>query len=790
MDKSVWGFGMVIGPIYRMTNKHECPSLFSQLSLSLVPVIGSILAPLYEGSSKAPEESECRNLLESKLLQRCIWKSASVLEPSDFCPIFFPWEVMKKLKSLTCCKLPMLRSSLKSVICPEMMEEKVLTVVIKHMGLSDTVKNIGIWEQENSTESYILSELVSEVYMKISSLIRRLQVLANLEMQWSEEVARMRQGEIEVKDVFFQDYLHHESKTKELALLCFLKGVRINQHSQEQKIMQELKDIIEKESRFSDHRPDRGTTTESIVKGIFARLDLLLRVDISTEVLAKAEETMMTRSLQSWPGVVGEFKGYRRQLSDLDRAMDDSILQIPKLQSKLNIFKGRKTALDAVRRELHQDANNKLNLLEQLFCFIGYRPEEAVSTKSFLKAVSIRRQRNLDRIEALKLMRTILESAGSLAWAFVTPMADILQKGLRSEELTCGNMATETTSEFCETISLMVRIIKRQSKQCISSIGYLSIIPYRRSEENCLLQSQLVRLLDDLCDAQDFASGDQSQDQSTLAQVAWLGFKVLAQRCIAWEEEDLGDRNQSLTFAQKCEPSSLENQISNLLANYLVKATRSGNFAIGNEVLQEVLVLLSALSKSRLGKGILSQPACVSKLLQLLMEPYLSPKVTMTIVKLASVALPIMTREACNQLSMTHLSDETQMEARIVSLLLTKLSDYLIPETEAFNKTVAQDTPKEEEVEDLPECLYTPQNQDHVIESTTKLSLFVHKRKDQSAHEIIQLMLNSTSDMDIFTSNGQESMEKVVRLDKELSRKQSAEIMTNDATVIFRIATR
>ena len=149
-----------------------------------------------------------------------------------------------------------------------------------------------------------------------------------------------------------------------------------------------------------------------------------------------------------------------------------------------------------------------------------------------------------------------------------------------------------------------------------------------------------------------------------------------------------------------------------------------------------------------------------------------------------------MTREACNQLSMTHLSDETQMEARIVSLLLTKLSDYLIPETEAFNKTVAQDTPKEEEVEDLPECLYTPQNQDHVIESTTKLSLFVHKRKDQSAHEIIQLMLNSTSDMDIFTSNGQESMEKVVRLDKELSRKQSAEIMTNDATVIFRIATR
>jgi hypothetical protein len=42
----------------------------------------------------------------------------------------------------------------------------------------------------------------------------------------------------------------------------------------------------------------------------------------------------------------------------------------------------------------------------------------------------------------------------------------------------------------------------------------------------------------------------------------------------------------------------------------------------------------------------LSEPPCVSKLLQLMLEPNLSPKVTMTLVKLANVALPIMTRES------------------------------------------------------------------------------------------------------------------------------------------------
>ena len=73
---------------------------------------------------------------------------------------------------------------------------------------------------------------------------------------------------------------------------------------------------------------------------------------------------------------------------------------------------------------------------------------------------------------------------------------------------------------------------------------------------------------------------------------------------------------------------------------------------------------------------------------------------------------------------------------------------------------------------------------------TLSYEKFVFKYYCQSAHEIVQLMLNSTSDMDIFPSTGQESMEKVVRMDKEMNRNHKAEIMTADATIIYRIATR
>ena len=75
------------------------------------------------------------------------------------------------------------------------------------------------------------------------------------------------------------------------------------------------------------------------------------------------------------------------------------------------------------------------------------------------------------------------------------------------------------------------------------------------------------------------------------------------------------------TIVDDLEHSGLARQVSTLLTNHLARATEcNGNEAAGNEALQEVLSLLNNLSRSRMGKAILSQPGCVSRLLSLLLD--------------------------------------------------------------------------------------------------------------------------------------------------------------------------
>lgn len=72
---------------------------------------------------------------------------------------------------------------------------------------------------------------------------------------------------------------------------------------------------------------------------------------------------------------------------------------------------------------------------------------------------------------------------------------------------------------------------------------------------------------------------------------------------------------------EELEHSGLARQVSVLLTNHLARATECiGNEAAGTEALQDVLSLLNTLARSRMGRAILSQPACVSKLLSLLLD--------------------------------------------------------------------------------------------------------------------------------------------------------------------------
>lgn len=67
----------------------------------------------------------------------------------------------------------------------------------------------------------------------------------------------------------------------------------------------------------------------------------------------------------------------------------------------------------------------------------------------------------------------------------------------------------------------------------------------RRLEEQCLVRSGLVKLLDRLCslvdDQKPLEELKGSEDEDSLHRVtsmAWAAFQVLADHCVSWESED------------------------------------------------------------------------------------------------------------------------------------------------------------------------------------------------------------------------------------------------------------
>lgn len=104
----------------------------------------------------------------------------------------------------------------------------------------------------------------------------------------------------------------------------------------------------------------------------------------------------------------------------------------------------------------------------------------------------------------------------------------------------------------------------------------------------------------------------------------------------------------------------------------------------------DVSITLFVIPRSQIGKAILSQPACVSKLLSLLLDQRPSPKLVLIILQLCRAALPLMSVEDCENVELPPWSysvpslnndqeDTSDPASKIASLLLAKLADYVVP---------------------------------------------------------------------------------------------------------------
>lgn len=64
----------------------------------------------------------------------------------------------------------------RNVLQPETLEEHIISAVVKHLSLMDTVRHLSSGAQQQSEDYLLLSSVVDEVYRRFDVLLRQLQV--------------------------------------------------------------------------------------------------------------------------------------------------------------------------------------------------------------------------------------------------------------------------------------------------------------------------------------------------------------------------------------------------------------------------------------------------------------------------------------------------------------------------------------------------------------------------------------------------------------------------------------
>ncbi|KAK6968629.1 E3 ubiquitin-protein ligase HECTD4 [Biomphalaria glabrata] len=857
-DKAMWGFACTIRA--QESAEEVTPGLpfLSDLALGLSVLVCTQLALLYHGSPPSQDEIDCQHLLRSKILQRCIWKTERCLEAGDRVVdlgtggLPSPPPAAKKLQSddadlsgaLVSAKLPRiklstdimerlrhlvkrqplrLRASIKSAISLDILEESTISAVAKHLGLTDSLRDLRSVVEKQGDELAALLVILEETYRRFDVLIRQLQLMGELEKRWetevedrSLEVTQRPGGSEEMSSAsssheppFFYDYHLHEIRYKELTILSFIKEVPFEPADLETTVKQLMEKFdAEVEALKSSGRGKSGeglTKTKQVMAGILSRLELLLHVNsVPMETQPALSHTVSHTQgfkedlmVRSDTDVLRPYPGFSRSMSApvcIDPYDSSTFKQGRWKHGDKGGYVG--SILQDLVDDGDEDKPPHVIVIDQLFAFIGNDPEKAVSCVQFLKAAEERRKRGASRKTALNHIKELLAAASNVGGAthLVAAVASVLRHGPKVDDLMCGGMLHEVREAFAEAMSSVVQLAAQHPIASASSIGLLCTIPYTRAEEKCLVRSHLVHLLDKLCSLgnhrADGLGAEAQTPRQKVSALAWAGFQVLASRCVKWENED-GSQVDEL------EHSGLAKQVSTLLTHHLARATEGiGNAMAGTEALQEVLSLLNNLSRSKMGKAILSQPACVSKLLSLLLDQRPSPKLVLIILQLCRVSLPLMNCVDCEevelpawgqQLYSSHWSTAKPVSdppAKIICLLLAKLGDFLVPGDQVLlsSRSPSQDS-------SVPGRSTKGNDPDKPEDSDVqrgKLSVFVHKREDQMSHDIIQPLLSCENRPFRLVSNT--NVDKVVRLDRELAKNGKVELTTEEAVSAFKKA--
>ena len=281
-DKAMWGFACTVRPQESADTSPTGLPFITDLYLSLASVCCSLIGQLYSGPLPSPEEEQCKDLLDSELLQCCVWPldegtvDTLPLQEDTFPPPTpslhtpLPLDVIQRLRNLAGKCQPTLRPSTKEIIQPHLLEDLIVSVCLKQYGKKSALDLIG--KETSSVDDNAVKDLLESMFSQINSLERRLQLLAELESSWWNDVDDMISGSISSNpEPFFFNLLHQESSLKSLELLCCLKDVPLN-HNDVLSTARELQDLMEVdvERRRQSMKIDGGENLDNtpVVKGI------------------------------------------------------------------------------------------------------------------------------------------------------------------------------------------------------------------------------------------------------------------------------------------------------------------------------------------------------------------------------------------------------------------------------------------------------------------------------------------------------------------------------------------
>lgn len=151
-----------------------------------------------------------------------------------------------------------------------------------------------------------------------------------------------------------------------------------------------------------------------------------------------------------------------------------------------------------------------------------------------------------------------------------------------------------------------------------------------------------------------------------------------------------------------------------------------------------VFLFCVLLIRSKLGEGILREPGTISTLLSLLLDRRAPPKLILIVLKLCRSALPLMSAKNCQEVTLPPsarhylgekhgANQESSSVVRVARLLLAKLGGFVLPSVDSAGEEDLED-------EDYDE-------NDVMEKSGAMMCLYLHKRDDQPAHEVVQKVL-------------------------------------------------